>query len=398
MAFVRQIQEFWKGKEARISFALGVSLFLCICHYQATPFQYVPLFQLGVFGVIFITGYVIFGNWKQTQTVGLGPRYLWIPLAIIAGSAVARLFIQHDSRTLAGALFMVGMFGLYIASRRYGVKALGVFMPIVVIGALSVIVQGMVWPSYAGNAGLFNNYAIAAEFLVFGWAVSSPKHQWWLAALVIVALFFSAAPEAIFYVAIMGLVVLLRKDLGKKIALPLGALGLCLVIATPLGFTQQLWARSFSMLGMTYKAVSDSTLTSSEQSLLLNRATDDRWLGTWQLSRSVSPLGHGLDVTNAIVISDPSFKVPHFIMLLITDQLGPIAAGAWLFAIIVGFVKTKWKYACLALGIFGVFQPFVWTQLAPYMWVTIGVASSSERGAYVFKDYRVGELDAVAAI
>lgn len=375
--------KFWGDRANRISLLLAVSLVLFICHYQVAVLEYVPLFQIGGFLIVFVTGYALLNDWHETKRIGLGPKYIWIPLAVISGSAVARVFIQHDPQTFGGALFMASMFGLYVMSRRYGERALNMFVPVVIIGAVSVIVGGIVSPNYQGNAGLFNNYATASEFLVFGWVVSPRRYQWWLSAIVVAALFFSAAPESVFYVAAIGVVVLIRHDWGRRILLPLGILGLCFLVCTPLGITQDLWGRSLSMLHTTYVATSDTSLTVEQRDQMLNRATDDRWLGTWGLDRPVSPLGHGLDITNSVVTTNPGFHVPHFIALLVTDQLGPVAAAAWLFVIVAGFIKSQKKYAYLALGLFGVFQPFVWTEMAPYMWVTAGATRGT---SYVFRE------------
>ena len=76
---------------------------------------------------------------------------------------------------------------------------------------------------------------------------------------------------------------------------------------------------------------------------------------------------------------------PHNIALLIIDQLGPAAMIAWFAAVIGGIRKTKWKYGFLSLILFGVFQPFVWTMMAPYMWVMSGAATTSVRSGYIFK-------------
>jgi hypothetical protein len=367
-------------KENRIPMLLCIGLLLFICHYQNQPFvQYIPLFQIGVLILWFTVGFLILNRWKQVKEIGLGPKYIWIPLAVIAGSATLRLFVQHDSSTIAGALFMASMFGLYVISRRYGEKALKLFTPVVIAGAVSIIVQAVIFHN-AKNPGLFNNYATAAQFLVFGWLVAPRKWQWWLSGIVLAGLFFSGTEEGIFYVAVIGLVILIRRDWSRRILLPVGVLAGLLLICTPLGMTEILYSRAARMVNEVVVATTDSSLTPAERDSLLDHASDNRWTVYWRFQRPMQPLGYGVNTTNHYV------GLPHNIILLVTDQLGPVAACAWMAAMIIGIRKTKWKYGFLALILFGVFQPFVWTEMAPYMWVMAGTATASKVGSsYIFK-------------
>lgn len=378
-----KVKAFFADKANRISILLAVGLLLFICHYQNQPFvQYIPLFQIGVVILWFTVGFLILNRWNQVKEIGFGPKSVWIPLAVIAGSASLRLLIQQDTATIAGALFMASMFGLYLVCRQYGDKTLRLFLPVTIIGAVSIIVQAIIL-RHGENSGLFNNYATAAQFLVFGWLVSPRKCQWWLSAIVLAGLFFSGAEEAILYVAVIGLVILIRRDWSRRILLPVGVLVLLLLFCTPIGMTQILWGRGFRMVNEVYAATTDSSLTSLEKDAMLNEATNNRWLHGWRIQRAIQPLGYGLELTYHSELTS------HNIVLLVTDQLGPVAAVAWLAMIVAGIKKTKWKYGFLALLLFGVFQPFVWTEMAPYMWAMAGTATASKVGtSYIFRrDY-----------
>lgn len=375
----QKLKQLWADKANRISVLLAIGLLLFICHYQNPILQYVPLFQIGVLILWFTVGLLILNRWKQVKEIGLGPKYIWIPLAVIAGSATLRLFIQHDSSTIAGALFMASMFGLYVVSRQYGEKALRLFMPVVIVGAVSIIIQAIIFHN-AKNPGLFNNYATAAQFLVFGWLVAPRKWQWWLSGIVLAGLFFSGAEEAILYVAVIGAVILIRRDWSRKILLPVGVLGVLLLVCTSTGMTQILYGRAVNMVEAADIAITDDSLTQKEKDALMNEALNNRWLHGWRIQRAVQPLGYGLELTNH------SELTPHNIILLVTDQLGPAAAAAWIGMIVSGIRNTKWKYGFLALLLFGVFQPFVWTEMAPYMWALAGTATASKVGtSYIFR-------------
>ena len=372
-------------KENRIAILLCVGLLLFIAHYQNQPLlKYVFLPQIGTAILLSVVLFMLFRRWAEIKKAGFGDKFLWIPLAVISGSAILRAVIFHDLDSLAGALFMSSMFGLYLVARVYGERALSFFMPVTIVGAVSIVVSAIM-NQHTGNSGLFNNYATASEFLVFGWLVSPRRFQWWLAGFVVMGLYFTGAPEAIFYVAVIGLVVLLRRDWSIKIALPLGTLGFLMVVCSLMGITQALWQRSFDMMNMTHIAITDGSLTEEQRELLLDESTDMRWLTTWRLQRPVSPLGYGVDLTNEITLEGG--HIPHFIGLLVTDQLGPVAAVSWFVAMIAGIRRTKWKYGFLSLILFGVFQPFVWTLFAPFMWAMAGSASSSKVDtSYIFRE------------
>lgn len=370
------MREFFKDYANRVAVMMVVGLVLIMAHYADQPFiNYVFLPQIGM---AILLGTILIALYNKRKSLTLGPKIIWIPLAIISGSAVVRLFVQQDMATLAGALFMSSMFGLYVVCRIYGERTFNLFWPLVIIGAITVIVQAIIAPR-GENPGAFSEYATASQFLVFGWIVSPRKYQWWLSGIVIIGLLFSGAEEALFYIAVGGIVILARRDWSRKILLPLGVIVLFIVIATPLGITQTLFGRGIDMIKGVYRAVTDDSLTPEERNELLDKATNTRWLGGWRLHRPVQALGHGINLTY-------HYKgIPHNIVLLIMDQLGPVAMLAWFAVIIGGIKKTAWKYAYLALLLFGVFQPFVWTKMAPWIWAVAGASTGADRSSYIFR-------------
>ena len=374
-----RIKAFFADYNNRVAVLLAIGLLLFIAHYQDQPFlQYVFLPQIGTAILLTVVLFLIFNRWKRVKEIGLGPKSLWIPLAVISGSATLRLAVQQDMTTLVGAIFMACMFGLYVVSRQYGERALSFFMPVVIAGAISIMIQ-LIITGGAKNPGIFNNYATASQFLMFGWLVCPRRHQWWMSAIVVAGLFCTGAEEAFFYIAVLGIVILARRDWSRKILLPVGVLGILLLVGLPFGVPQLLFGRGIQMVEAAHTAITDDSLTLDERDELLNEALNDRWLYGWRVQRPIQPLGYGLEVTYH------SRQTPHNIILLVTDQLGPVAAAAWIGAMVVGIRNTKWKYGFLALVLFGVFQPFVWTEMAPYMWTMAGAATTSASSSYIFK-------------
>ena len=364
---------------ARVALALCIGLVLIVAHHADQPLlSYAFLPQIGLMILVTTVLWVLATNWKSLRTEGLGPKAIWVPLAVIAGSGVLRVLVSPDKTTFAGALFLVSMFGLYVIARRYGERALSWFMPLVIVGAITIVVQALIRQT-TGNSGLFSEYATAAHFLVFGWIVSPQKHQWWLSAVVVTGLFFSGAPEAIFYCVVGGIVILARRDYSRKILAPIGAVLVLLLVCTPLGLTEAYWGRSVSMVTNAQAALADDTLSVEERDKALNEATNGRWLTGWRLHRPMQPLGYGIHLTHHYR------EIPHNIAVLVTDQLGPVAAVAWLAVIIGGIRKTKWKYGFLVLLLFGVFQPYVWTKMAPWLWAMAGASTTSQASGYVFR-------------
>jgi hypothetical protein len=383
----RVVTTFFANKDNRVATVLVIGLWLFIAVDRRIVYSYpgfMTISTVGEFILLIACFYLVMTDIDGFRKIGLGPKCIWIPLAVIAGSAIIRALISPDvvstGMPIAGAYLMVGMFGLYLVCRKYGEQSLRLFMPATIIGAISIIIQAIIY-NHSGNSGLLPNYATASEFLIFGWLVSPQNQQWWLSGIVMTGLFFTGAPEAIFYATVIGIVLLIRRDWSRKILLPLGALSLCLLTCTPIGTTWNLWGRSYLMANDAYIALTDGDLTQIQKDDLMNRALDERWKDTWVLHRPIQPLGYGVRTNSH------NLYTPHNIVLLMTDELGPVASAAWLAMIAGGIWKTKWRYGYLSLLLFGVFQPFIGTEMIPYVWALNGAAtSSSTKTSYIFKD------------
>ena len=81
---------------------------------------------------------------------------------------------------------------------------------------------------------------------------------------------------------------------------------------------------------------------------------------------------------NGYVITEFYATIPHNIMLIIVEQVGFLAAGAWLVVTFYLLLKTKWKYAWIMFIALGVWDHFIWTQAAPWFWVLCGVTSLND--------------------
>jgi hypothetical protein len=120
-----------------------------------------------------------------------------------------------------------------------------------------------------------------------------------------------------------------------------------------------------------------------------NSATDltsGRWTPIVEAVRSFSFIGHGYSLGTA------EGGIVHNMPLIVMHQVGPFAAVAWLFVSVFCLVKTKWKYAWVAILAMGVWDHYLWTQMAPFWWALIGVTTASNvRSDLLFKKEATNE-------
>jgi len=111
----------------------------------------------------------------------------------------------------------------------------------------------------------------------------------------------------------------------------------------------------------------------------MNEATGFRWLTHWHISE-IKPFGHGYIVT-------AFYKgIPHNIILIIIETVGIPAAIAWLFLTLYCLIRTRYKYAWVAILALGVFDHYLFTQAAPWWWALVGVSTASNiKSDLVFK-------------
>lgn len=376
-------------------------------------------FFLPSFGVILALMATLMVLIDYRDEITFGPKWVWIPLAIIAVSIMISEIIQYRAGSItisdmgASLLFAMFLFGVYLASRILGSEIFKPFTCIVVIMAVSCVVIGFISPGIKqGGIASPSNYDMATGLLVFGAVVSVVRHQWWLWAVAIVGLFFTGADEAIFVMAVLFVAVLGRGDWSKKILVPIGALVLVVAICTPLGITRSLYFPAVQKVSAVKEVLEDTPVAKvidviipdviqkpvtskmeivteefaakadvelDEDGALLNIATGYRWIDHWALS-SIKPFGYGYNIDAYY------FGIPHNVILIIIEQVGVMAAIAWMIAVCYCLIKTKWKYAFIAVLALGVFDHFIWSQVAPWIWVLAGVATASQiKSDKVFK-------------
>jgi hypothetical protein len=306
-----------------------------------------------------------FADLRKKHEIDLGSKWIWIPLAVLVGTIVIRplyelIYGRFEIIDLAYSCYAVGLFGLYLVSRKLGTAIFTPFIFGVVITSVTLVVVGFINPGVK-QGGLISptNYDMATGFLIFGTLVCVWRKQWILTSIALIGLFFTGADEAIFSLAVIFATVLIRRDFSKKLILPIAALGLCLIICTPLGITEEL-----------YSPAAQKVESATEGDWL--KATGYRVTGNWQISE-LKLFGNGYYIN-----WDDSFKgrIPHNIPLIIVEQIGIIGAIAWCFVTGYCLFKTKMKYAWIGLLSLCVFDHYIWTQAAPYWWCLVAISTT----------------------
>lgn len=379
--------------------AIGVGLALFPVHNRwlvdATSINGQATLFLPVFGaLIFLLASMCYlrDNWRG---ISWGDRKVYIPLLVIA---VAMGLSGITADTWGGKfapLFMGGaLFSLYLVARKLGKD---IFLPLAIgagVASLGVIISGLFRPGILTGGVVFEyNYDIVVGYVLLGVALFIKKDQWILASLALVALFLSGSPEGVFVLGIMTIVVLLRRDWGKKLILATIPVILIAGLWFGLGYGQELYGYTAQVTKveptMNAPALPEKPPASSSQqtppppsvsappAIKVKSKMSSigyRWEVIKHAMANIEPLGDGYNLTKF----SQQLNV-HNVPLVIVQQLGwvGIPAGiAWLWVSIWCLARTRWKYVWIMVLALSVFDHFIWTQLAPWWWAIIGVTTA----------------------
>jgi len=271
--------------------------------------------------------------------------------------------------------FFLSMFLLYTAARKLGMKIL-YFLPFFVVAeVVSIIIMGLIVPgkracgivtSFVSGSGVSSgNYDIAAGWVVLGCAVllcqTRFKTLGWF-CVVACAAYFLAAEELFLALGVLAVAAFIRKDIPyKKLIIPVLIFVALFGIGMATGNAQNMYDRGQNRI------VEFSEDMSYEST---NALTTNRIESTKDALGRVSVLGHGYSPT------DFHIGMVHFVPLAVVDQLGPLAALAWVFLMFYLLVKSTWKYVLVAVLALSIWDHYLFTQMIPFWFVIIGLAST----------------------
>jgi len=240
---------------------------------------------------------------------------------------------------------------------------------------VSIIIMGLVVPgkracgivtSFVSGGGVSSgNYDIAAGWVVLGCAVLLSQTRFktlgWF-CVVACAAYFLAAEELFLALGVLAVAAFIRKDIPyKKLIIPVLIFVALFGIGMATGNAQNMYDRGQNRI------VEFSEDMSYEST---NALTTNRIESTKDALGRVSVLGHGYSPT------DFHIGMVHFVPLAVADQLGPLAALAWVFVTFYVLIRYTWKYALIAILALSVWDHYLWTQMVPLYFVIIGLAST----------------------
>jgi len=320
--------------------------------------------------ILFVSLYVVYIKWREVVKI---PRALLILVTVLALLAV---FIPGS--TTYAKFYIVGMWCVFFAAYALGPKVLTPLGIGAIVGGLSVIIISIVY-DFARSGGIYHvlNYNQATGVILLGTILWRWKYQWVVVPIAVLGALFTGADEAFAIIAVLGLAVLIRRDWGKRL------IPTMLVVLVPFVFlllpsnpVQKLW----DTIPMTIRAVTQQEVTLPQQEVTLpqqevdtsrqSKVTADlnnRWSIITSSLKDVQLFGHGYEPDNV------ETSTIHNTPVRILWELGPLGLICWLGLIVYGLCRTTWKYAFVAVIGAGLFDHFVWTQLAPYFFVLLGV-------------------------
>lgn len=379
----------------RWAIALGIGLALFPIHNvwltnvtsingQATLF--LPWFGAAIW--ILVSLFLLRDHWRE---IDWGGKKITVPLLIIVASMGLSGFINGDSvgDKFSPILMGISMFALYGVTRYLVTQGISesIKTPIiamVLLGAVIGIIVGVIAPG-SQEGGLITNYCASVGFLILG-GLLIPRRWLWIAFVpILLAVFLLGALEGLFILAVLAVTMLVRRDWGKRLLLPVGVMVVLIGAWTLLGNTADTYRhtiKNFVALG----SISESD-TEEYGGLwgAVDAALSGRWIVIKEAMCDIRVLGHGYVVTPAPAEAGDRRPV-HCTPLLVVDQVGPLAGLAWLWVTVFCLVKTRWKYIWVAVLAMSVFDYYIWTQFAPYWWLLIGLSTATvASNDYIFR-------------
>jgi hypothetical protein len=267
-------------------------------------------------------------------------------------------------------MFMaVVLFASYIVARILGKQLFYMLIPFVILGSIIATVQGIFNPGVPASIahGLITNYCAYAGFLIFGVVVNKNKWQWLLCLVAVIGVFFIGSLEGMFVVAVLAITILIRKDFSKKLLIVAGSLIILAGIFLALGYLTKLYEGN-NNIAVLFNLFSNN-INTNEQTMSDLRS--GRWTVIIEAMKDIRVFGYGFS------LSTVDGGIVHNIPLIIVDQIGILGALAFSFVTVYCLIKTKFKYAFIAVIAMGIFDHYLWTQLTPYWWILIGIALTS---------------------
>ena len=323
------------------------------------------VFALALIAVGCLTSLIYF-----RKKLNLGPKWIYIPLLIILGSGLLRTIIGGEGLNTSGTymLYLLIMFGLFMTVRIKGESVLWIVVPIVIVYGTCVLVDEVMNLGFRAS-GLSGNPNLIAAMLAF--CIFFLRGKWkWLIPLALAAIVCTGSYWALGALVVCGLFKLVRPGLhlGEGLfGFTSGLLAVVVVLLLVLGAFGSVW---------NVDKVSNIFLIAKSEGFVEGIDSATHRLDDYRYVRdNFSFFGNGL--LNASQVTN--YRVIHNVPLMIADELGILAALAWLFTMVFGIYKVP-KYrlvllVMLLISVTGCYWFWHWASLGTCYWLTMGLVS-----------------------
>jgi len=221
------------------------------------------------------------------------------------------------------------------------------------------------------------------------------RRLWAIFGIVVLAVILTGALEGLFILGVLCVFMMVRRDWGKRMLAPLGAVALVAVILLLVGVLPTVFQHTKKNIDAVIALVTGQVMEDGKRvEDTIDEALTGRWVVIKDAVSDIRWLGHGfivtpahaeVDYTLSSALEETDSRQVHNMPLAAVDQVGPIGGLAWLAATVYCAVKTKWKYVWATVLAAGVFDYYMWTQLAPYWWMFAGMSTVAVDKDYIFR-------------
>ncbi len=330
------------------------------------------LFFAGVFGTL----------WFKRKSLTVGPKTIYMPLLVIVYSAFIWLFLEWDQ--IGSSIFffvvMVFMFLIYVTALNKGHNLTWFAVPIICILSVSVMYDGLDrilhHEDFIGRAtGFSDNTDQVASILAV--CIFLLRDRWkWLAFPAMATILLTGSYWAVMALLGCAFVAICKREvsLSKQFltALGTGILILLMIVVTSDSIRDRIWQE---------EKVRDVI---EERDLRAADSLDTRAYQYESVIQNFSFVGHGFYLeTNKdgdILTEQGRYGINiHNVPMLLLDDIGLLAALAWIFVTLVAiWVSKRYRYALLAVFIMSVTGSADWWWFnlwMPFYFTLIGLVS-----------------------
>ncbi len=366
------LQEFRKLRESpdrQWLLMIGLGLALLPIHNKALTdlatlrngetVMFIP--AIGYVLAIMGTGFFLVDNWKRVRQAGWGDWKVVTSLLVIALSmAISGFLPTNTTGPIAPFLTALFLLAMYLTSRVLGASIFRMMIPFVLIGTITAIVLEIVDP-YNLTGGLITNSCALAGFLIIGTLTNRVKYQWVLCLVAVTGILLIGGLEGMLIVAVMGVVVIVRRDVSRWFWLTTGVALMIVASGALFRYMIPIYINTRNLTTLWGLVTGSIPLTTQTLDVL----TTGRWTINMDVLKNISFLGHGF----TLVVGK---GIAHNIPLIIIDQIGIPAGIAWSFTTLYCLVKTNWKYLWIAVIAMSFWDHYLWSQFLPYFFCFVG--------------------------